>query len=52
MTSNRALKTDIKNAGANFIDEGVVESKNYVTSQGLGDITEFVGRIADYLKKQ
>lgn len=51
MTSHRALKTDMKNAGANFIDEGVVEYDNYITAQGLGDITEFVGKIADYLKK-
>lgn len=51
MTSHRALKTDMKNAGAKFVDEGVVQSENYITAQGLNDITDFVSRIADFLKQ-
>ena len=51
MTSHRALKTDMKNAGTHFIDEGVVQSENYITAQGPGDIEEFVSKIVEYLSK-
>jgi protease I len=49
MTSHRALKTDMKNAGAMFEDSGVVKDGNYITAQGPDDIEAFTGAVIESL---
>ncbi len=41
MTSWPSLKTDLKNAGANWIDQEVVRDKNLVTSRKPDDLPAF-----------
>lgn len=45
MTSWPSLKTDLKNAGANWVDEEVVQDGNLVTSRKPDDIPAFSGAI-------
>jgi protease I len=49
MTSHRALKTDMRNAGAMYEDTGVLQDGNYITAQGRGDVSAFTGKIAEAL---
>jgi protease I len=41
MTSWPSLKTDLRNAGAEWVDEEVVVDRNLVTSRKPGDIPAF-----------
>ena len=41
MTSWPSLKTDLKNAGANWVDKEVVADGNFVTSRKPDDIPAF-----------
>ncbi|REL33294.1 type 1 glutamine amidotransferase [Rhodohalobacter sp. SW132] len=41
MTSYHAIKTDLKNAGANWVDEEVVIDRNIITSRNPDDIPAF-----------
>jgi protease I len=41
MTSWPSLKTDLKNARANWVDEEVVSDADLVTSRKLGDLPAF-----------
>lgn len=41
MTSYRSIKTDLKNAGADWVDEQVVQDRNLVTSRKPDDIPAF-----------
>jgi deglycase len=41
ITSWPSLKTDIRNAGGNWVDQAVVEDDNWVTSRQPGDIPAF-----------
>jgi protease I len=41
MTSWPSLKTDLKNAGANWVDEQVVQDGNLITSRKPDDIPAF-----------
>ena len=54
MTSWPSLKTDLKNAGANWVDEQVVEDGNIITSRRPDDIPAFSQKIIEKLadKKQ
>ena len=45
MTSHFALKTDMKNAGADYIDKGVFKFWHYITAQGISDIPKFIEEI-------
>ena len=47
MTSWPSLKTDLKNAGANWVDEPVVKDGNLVTSRKPDDIDTFSRAIMD-----
>ena len=47
MTSWPSLKTDLKNAGANWVDEVVVVDGNLITSRKPDDIDTFSGAIMD-----
>jgi protease I len=49
MTSHRALKTDMKNAGAMYEDIGVIKDNNYITAQGPDDVKAFSGKIIESL---
>lgn len=41
LTSWRSLKTDLRNAGANWVNEKVVQDGNLVTSRGPQDLAAF-----------
>jgi len=41
VTSYPSIKTDLKNAGANWVDEEVVTDRGLVTSRNPGDIPAF-----------
>ena len=47
MTSYKSIRTDLINAGADWVDEEVVEDGNLVTSRNPDDIPAFCDRIAD-----
>lgn len=47
MTSWPSLKTDLKNAGANWIDEQVVVDGNFITSRKPDDIPGFSQKIIE-----
>jgi protease I len=47
LTSWPSLKTDLRNAGANWVDEKVVEDGNLVTSRGPQDLLAFNDRIVE-----
>ena len=49
MTSHRALKTDMKNAGAIYEDTGVVKDNNFITARGPEDVAAFSGKIMESL---
>jgi deglycase len=45
-----AIKADVVNAGANWVDEPVVIDKNFITSRKVSDIPHFCKAIINYLK--
>ncbi|MGB0122120.1 MAG: type 1 glutamine amidotransferase domain-containing protein [Silvibacterium sp.] len=49
MTSWPSLKTDLKNAGANWVDQQVVVDANLITSRKPDDLTAFNKTIIDYV---
>ncbi len=51
MTSWPSLKTDLKNAGANWVDEQVVVDANLITSRKPDDLTAFNKTIIDYVSQ-
>ena len=51
MTSWPSLKTDLKNAGANWVDKEVVEDGNLVTSRKPDDIPAFNGVMIQLLSE-
>lgn len=50
MTSFSAIKNDLINAGANWVDEAVVVDKNLISSRNPGDLQEFNNTIINTLK--
>jgi len=49
MTSWPSLKTDLKNAGANWVDEQAVVDQNFITSRKPDDIPAFSQKIIEML---
>jgi protease I len=49
MTSWSSVKTDLKNAGAHWVDEPVVVDGQFITSRKPEDIQAFSGAIIDFL---
>jgi protease I len=50
LTSWRSIKTDLENAGAQWIDRGVVEDGNLITARSPKDLRAFVDAILDQLE--
>lgn len=49
VTSWPSLKTDLKNAGAEWVDDVVIVDKNLITSRKPDDLPTFTRAIMDYL---
>ena len=49
LTSYQSLALDLKNAGANWVDEEVVVDGNLITSRNPGDLPAFVEAISEAL---
>jgi protease I len=49
LTSWPSLRTDVRNAGATWVDEEVVVDGNLITSRNPGDLKAFTGRLVEAL---
>ena len=47
MTSYNSMKTDVKNAGANWVDREVVVDQGVITSRNPGDLEAFSAKIIE-----
>jgi protease I len=47
LTSYPSLKTDLRNAGANWVDEEVVTDHGLVTSRNVPDLPKFTGKLIE-----
>jgi len=51
MTSYKSIKTDLINAGVNWVDEEVVVDDKLITSRSPKDLPAFCKRMIEELKK-
>jgi protease I len=49
ITAHHAIKTDLKNAGANYEDLGALRDGNIITARGAQDVSEFLKKIIEVL---
>ena len=47
MTSYHSIQTDVKNAGANWVDQEVVVDGNLITSRNPDDLPAFIEKISE-----
>ena len=45
LTSYESIKTDVRNAGATWVDQEVVTDGNVITSRNPGDLDAFIGAV-------
>lgn len=51
ITSHHAIKTDMMNAGAEYMTERVYNEDNFISAQGASDTESFVQEIINFLNK-
>ena len=51
MTSYHSIRTDVKNAGAEWVDEEVVTDKGIITSRSPKDLEAFVSKIIEEIRE-
>lgn len=51
MTSYHSIKDDVKNAGANWVDEEVVVDEGFVTSRNPDDLPAFNSKLIEEIKE-
>lgn len=44
LTSDPTLERDLREAGANYVDESIVQDENLISARGLEDIPVFVAQ--------
>jgi protease I len=51
MTSYKSIVTDVKNAGANWVDQAVVVDQGLITSRNPGDLEAFSAKIIEEVRE-
>lgn len=51
MTSYHSISTDVKNAGANWVDKSVAVSNGIITSRNPDDLEDFVAKIVEEIEE-